>query len=389
MDAEASLRFLAEASIRLLSVPRLEDALEQVLRLAVPDLADWAVVDLVQPDGSLLTHATPVAGFDPTAVSDSAPVRLAMAAPAGPRIYADTPHQLGFVSVLVAPLVGAAGNIGALTLAVRELSRAYGEADLLLTAALARYFAIWSENGRLQRQAEDALRSRNQVLSMISHDLRTPLTTISGVVQLLLRRADQSLPVSSPQVMERLALVQRAAAQLESLIDEILDAVRLADGRRLELNPESTNLVQLVHRAAQNLEDGSEDSHVQINASVAQLNGWWDAGRLGRVLSKLLGNALRYSPPGAAVTVFLNRRETAEGRFLAEVTIRDEGPGIPAGELSNVLDRGHRREATRRGRGRLDLPGCRTIVEQHGGTLTVQSEVGKGTTFRLLLPLDD
>src|SRR5207248_5955234 len=126
--------------------------------------------------------------------------------------------------------------------------------------------ALAVDNARLYVELREALSARDRVLSSVSHDLRTPLTTIRGMAQVLLRRVDPASQLSSPQVLERLSLLDRAASQMSILIDDILDLARLEAGRLLDLNRESIDLAGLVNRAVDRLRDEGAGPRMAVEA---------------------------------------------------------------------------------------------------------------------------
>jgi signal transduction histidine kinase len=246
--------------------------------------------------------------------------------------------------------------------------------------------ALAADNERLRSELERAVRIRTQVLSAMSHDLRTPLTTICGATELLLRLAGQDAPVAVAQVMQGLELVDRAAKQLDSLIDEIRDFASLEDGQALALHCEWVDLVPLIQRITADLQADTDGQYLRVEVGPNELLGRWDARRLERIMSKLISNALHCSPEAATVTVQVTRDRPRDGDTgWAKTVVRFESAGIASEHLTHLLDGGPHGLA--RGAG-LDLAGCREIAEQHGGSLTVHSQAGAGSAFTLLLPLN-
>lgn len=426
VPAEAALGVLCEAGSILANADDVQDAIGRVLHLAVPSLADWVAVDLLVTDGSIRRLSEPAQPRDVQA-AEGPPIPPSPAAvrSAVPRVYPHLPaafgnapdepdengtiaglSQAGFHSALLVPLAGRHGALGTMVCALADGARRYGAPDLAMAAALGAEIVLALDNARLEVRVQETLGVRNRVLSVISHDLRTPLTTIRGVLQLLARRVDPSTPFGSTAVVERLALVGRAADQLGSLIDEVLDAVRLEDGRPLELDRQSVDLVELVSRVVRDQASGAGEQQVRVETGLKALIGFWDAARLERVVAKLLESALHYGQSTSEIvleiTTIVAPREGETERKWAELDVHTElalnsalapapekdGAGVSPVDLSQIFDRG-RQDAWQNRRARLDLAGCRAIVERHGGTLTLWSEGGRGSTFRLLLPLDE
>jgi signal transduction histidine kinase len=237
--------------------------------------------------------------------------------------------------------------------------------------------------------AQAALRIRDAFLASISHDLRTPLGTIKGFTQLVLRQAGRTPTLDSANVTELLTNVDRSTKKMAAMIDELLDLTRLEAGHSLELNREPTDLVTLAHGLADDHQRGTHTHRIQIEATVPALVGTWDEARLERVVANLLSNAIKYSPDGGTITITLTREETAAGVW-AVVTVRDQGVGIPAVDLPHIFER-FRRGANVAGQTHgigIGLAGSKQIVEQHGGTIAVTSTEGAGTTVTVRLPVD-
>jgi PAS domain S-box-containing protein len=228
-----------------------------------------------------------------------------------------------------------------------------------------------------RRRSEEGLR----VLAEASHDLRGPLTYIKGQAQILRRCASAG---ELMRMSEGLAGIETAATRMAGLIDEVLDAARLREGQPLELERRPTDLVALARRVAAECEQTTSHHTIRCEAHVPRLVGRWDAGRLERVLGNLLGNAVKYSPRGSEITLAV-----ARSGATAVVAVRDPGVGIPAEELPRIFERFYRGSnvAGRIGGTGLGLAGVKRIVEQHGGTIEVESVEGTGSTFTVRLPL--
>jgi protein-histidine pros-kinase len=214
---------------------------------------------------------------------------------------------------------------------------------------------------------------RRDFLAMVTHDLRTPLTTVRGYAQLLHRRAVyQAEPV--------VALISEAE-RMQRLLDDLADIVRL-EGGNLPLRRAPTDLVDLARRAAAEAERMSRDHRISVDAGDLVVVGQWDWDRLGQVLANLLGNAVKYSPAGGRVVVQI---EATDGG--ARLRVRDEGPGIVPEHLPKLFERFYRAGGTGAGGLGLGLYISRMLVEAHGGTIAAESEPGAGSTFTVTLPL--
>jgi signal transduction histidine kinase len=190
-------------------------------------------------------------------------------------------------------------------------------------------------------------------------------------------------------VQTALASIQAAVKRLTGGLDELVDLAQLQAGQRLALRRAPTDLVALVRRVAADHEVAAEHSSIQVLSQTSELIGSWDAGRLERALGNLVGNAVKYSPPGAEVRVVISEQADPRGAW-AVVEVQDRGVGIPAEDLPHIFERFHR-AANVSGRlpgTGLGLPGAREVVEEHGGEIWATSEEGRGSTFTVRLPVE-
>jgi len=229
--------------------------------------------------------------------------------------------------------------------------------------------------------AEAAVHIRNEVLSAVAHDLRTPLTGILGHTDLLQRRLERAEPPARDWLRRQVDGLRASARRMSSLVNEITDVMQLQMGQRLALQRDVVDVADVVRAVARMLEAGTYGATVAVDAPAeAVVEG--DRARLERVLQNVLSNAIKYSPAATPVQVILQPRED-------EVIIRvqDRGVGIPADELLHIFTPYYRAStaASIPGTG-LGLAGARAIVAQHGGQITLESRVGEGTVVTVSLP---
>jgi signal transduction histidine kinase len=237
---------------------------------------------------------------------------------------------------------------------------------------------------QLERQeaVEAARRARQELLASMSHDLRTPLTSIIGFAEEL--AAGHATP---EEAAAHGAIVLRSARRLDGMLDDLLLVAR-AEAGALDLDRAPLELGGLAGEAVADLEAAARRGGVQVvlDAGPEPLPLLADRVHLRRVLDNLLANAVKYSPGGGRIDVRLRRDATT-----AVVEVEDRGIGIPEAELVHLFDRFFRASSARGreipGTG-LGLATARSLVEGHEGTITVASELGRGTTFRVRLPLD-
>ena len=416
--AQRRLAFLAEASEILSSSLEYETRLSSLAQLAVPYLADWCIIDMLQEDGAI--HRLAIAHIDPSKEKlahqlqlrypsikpeaphtimkvlqsgrpwlDSEVSEIRLAAEARDAEHLEILRSLGFKSEMVVPLVARERALGTITFVMGESGRIYSPADLALAEELARRAAMAVENARLYQEARTSVQAREELLSIVSHDLKNPLASIKGYAQLLRRRIERLGIPDAARLLDGLAKIDTASARMVTQIDQLLDAARLRAGQPLDLDLQRIDLVALVRQVAVERQQTSQKHAIQVVTGVPELHGAYDAARIERVFANLLANAIKYSPHGGAIVVDI-AREQGDGKSWAVVAVRDQGIGIPAADLPHIFDRFHRAGNVARqiqGTG-IGLSSARQIVEQHNGSIEVVSQEGAGATFTVRLPLE-
>lgn len=233
------------------------------------------------------------------------------------------------------------------------------------------------------RQVERADRLKSEFLASMSHELRTPLHTIIGFAELLAE--DIHGPLSEKQ-RRFVHHIQRDAQHLLELINDILDLSKIEAGR-LELRKEPFHLGALIEESVASVRTLAEEKQIALDSSV-ELDRAVDADRLRvkQILMNLLSNALKFTTAGGSVHVVAAR---SDGHVL--VSVADTGVGIPQEEHSAIFDKFHQVGTTtkgvREGTG-LGLAITKRLVEEHGGSIQLESEPGKGSCFSFTLPLE-
>lgn len=231
-------------------------------------------------------------------------------------------------------------------------------------------------------QLLEAARLKSQFLATMSHELRTPMNAIIGFSQLLLRQRQNPLTSQQADMMER---ILNNGKHLLTLINEILDLSRIEAGR-LELKLEAFNLVTLIQATADELRSLADEKHLglHIHADLPNSNAINDSGRLRQILVNLLSNAIKFTETGS---VEVELREISPDRFL--LTVKDTGIGIAEKELEHIFEEFRQVDQTLTkkyaGTG-LGLAITKSLVELMHGTITVESKLGQGSTFRIELP---
>lgn len=227
-------------------------------------------------------------------------------------------------------------------------------------------------------------RLRKEFVSMVSHDLKTPLTSIQVFHHLLTAKAEDKLDKS---LVTGLHAAQRSTERLLNLVNDLLDFERSEVGK-LEMHPSNCSLEDIVGRSLESVTAFADEHHVKIDASEAMLDEEirCDRDRIVQVLVNLLSNAVKFSAKDGSVVVDAEFDEDG----TVELSVTDKGRGIPTKFLDSVFERYKQVEASdrthKKGTG-LGLPICKAIVEAHGGTIGVESEEGKGSRFWFKIPL--
>jgi signal transduction histidine kinase len=231
---------------------------------------------------------------------------------------------------------------------------------------------------------------RDQVFRLISHDLRSPLTAIQGYAHLLNRRLRGVDIPDAERITRGLSHIDKATSRMASQIQELLDVASLQAGKSIKLNYGRLDLMAMVQRVIEAHQQTLSVLALRFETVLTTMQAAGDEARLERVLDNLITNAIKYSPDGGEIVVSLAQDMRGEQRW-AVVVVRDQGLGIPEGELPHIFEpfrRASNVAAKISGTG-LGLASVRQIIEQHGGTISVSSQEGSGTTFVIQLPLDE
>jgi len=285
------------------------------------------------------------------------------------------------------PLITSDGHALGTLCVIDVQPRFWPETEIAILQELAVLVMTEIELRQQTQEARQALQSRDELLAIVTHDLKNPVSVIHSYVYFL----QQHLPPQRDRYIERLSLalaeMRVATRNLAAQIDELLDVARLQAGEALELHPRSVDLVALVREVVAEQEQTTTQHRLSVT-TTPELVGLYDPGRVRRVLMNLISNALKYSPYGGEVDVVLTQVE-GKGTAWAVVSIRDHGLGIPAQDLGQIFarfSRGSNVIGRIPGTG-IGLASAQQIVAQHGGTIEVASVEGEGSTFTVRLPL--
>ena len=221
---------------------------------------------------------------------------------------------------------------------------------------------------------------KDEFISLISHELRTPLTSIRGSLSLLEGGVIKGIP---KEATDLIALANRNVNNLLPLINDLLDFQKFQSGE-LSLDFDSVNSEAIVRQTCENMRGYAQGKDVEIGQEInSQRTIIGDAARLIQVLTNLISNAIKFSPDGGKIVV---RTKCRDGRWC--FSVRDSGPGIPEAYREKIFEKFTQAPGEHRMKGSgLGLTICKAIVEAHRGSICFNTEVGKGTTFHVELPL--
>lgn len=408
-EANRKLAFLARASDVLGESLEYEVTLQQVAQLAVPLLADWCAVNIVDDHGR--SHTIAVAHRDPEKVRSARELEKRYPAeadpdaehgwprvlrtrepdlleeiPAGLLLQAamDDEHarlitELGLRSSLVVPLIARERVVGAITLVTADLHEPLTRADIPLAQELARRAAIAIDNAELYREAQRvaadlqaANAAKDEFLGLVSHELRTPITVILGNSHVLVARADR---IDEETRTEALRDINVEAERLSRIIENLLVLARIESGSESEDEP--VHLERCVSKVLD-----AERGRMPWRAITLTANEPWllvngSEFCIEQTLRNFLSNADKYSPPDAPIDLVVAREDGA-----AVVRVLDRGAGISADEAENVFEPFYRSAATSSVSGvGIGLTVCKRLVEAHGGRVWARAREGGGSEF--------
>ena len=407
---EERQRLLATAGWVLAASLDVESTLATVTELAVPLLGEWSILELITPEGDVrrvaATHADPLKqdrtssliakapraiASDPSAVSgaraahESEPLLITDASAWLDANFPDAADRaqasgLGAAAVLLVPLRAGGRAIGALHLVRTSPGARHLPEEAQVAIQYAGLSALALENARLYQEARQAVRERDDMLAVVSHDLRNPVNAIVLLTGAALTRERAAGGLMDREEVES---VRAASRQADGLIQDLQDVSRISAGR-LRVEQRKMSIVEVFDEAADIfgpvIRDGGLTFSRHIDDDLPTLVA--DRGRVMQALSNLLGNAVRFTPSGGEIVLSLSRDASN-----ARIAVRDSGPGVPADDIPRLFERYWQAPRLLRAGSGLGLYIAKGIVEAHGGEIGVNSEAGHGSEFWFTLPI--
>jgi len=401
-------RFLAEVGAVLGETLNYEDTLRNVAQLAVRDLADFCSMDVVDQDGTV--RRLKVLSRDPSkswicnlllrvgldrnkpslvrsVLENRKTVLIERLSAEMVASFTQSEEHLRTVrtvdpkSAMAVPLLVHGRLVGVISFVSSSTNRLYGPTDVRVAEELAVRAALSIENARLYGEAQNAIKTREDVLAVVSHDLGNPLANIQLAVHLLrgFERIDEK------KAREFVDKVQRSTDEMKALIADLLDFARIQSGTFsivASADRLSHIMMPVIDRLCALAEAKQQTLEVDLPLSLPEVVV--DAHRIGQVVSNLIGNAIKFTPQEGAIRVSACQRD-----HQIVVSVTDTGPGIPQEHLQKIFDRFWQAPGTKYKGSGLGLSIAKGIVQAHGGAIWAESQSGKGSSFFFTLPLGD
>jgi signal transduction histidine kinase len=393
---ERAAAFLASAGQELAKSLEYEQTIATLARLIVPNLGEMCVVDVAEGEGALrriaVVHRNPEDEERYASMIGRAAQQMPEAlvgimengepalvgATSGLYEYVTGERDGGTRNLVFLPLASRGQTIG-VAAALSTEARPFTNRDVPLFTELARRASISVDNARLYRESQQAVRAREEVLAIVSHDLRNPLNAVTLGASLM-----QLSETLTPDDREQIDTIALSARRMARLIEDLLDVTRLEGGKRLPVEPAPVDPADMLREAEELFRAQAAVASVtmiyDVDENLPPVNA--DRHRIMQVLSNLIGNSMKFTPEGGSVTTTATRQGD-EVLFC----IRDTGPGIPREHLVDIFSPYWQAKRTERMGAGLGLPIAKGIVESHGGKIWVESEPGRGSQFYFTLPI--
>ncbi len=288
-------------------------------------------------------------------------------------------HNLNLVSLMSVPLIAKRKYIGTLVIISATPNRRYHELDLRLAEAVALRAALSIENSHLYNESQKAITSREEILAIVSHDLKSPLTTIKLIGETL-----QLLDSPDKKTCDSFAKkIDKSVKQMQVLIGDLLDFAKIQSGS-FSVSKQTENLLDALRETTESVQAQAEANHqtlvMDFAADLPKIT--IDLPRIVQVISNLLSNAIKFTPASGTIKI-----SAAVLKSDILVSVSDTGPGIAPENLTKIFDRFWQVDSAKHKGSGLGLSIAKGIIQAHGGKIWAESELQKGTTFYFTLPI--
>lgn len=404
-------RILADASMIFSSSLDYKETLKTAASQVVPEFANWIIISfyegdklqrfmVLHEDKSKADLARQLQDLEPAltargGIAKALQEKKTIIVPSGLNkhtpeekiefLSTEDPEQVEIirklgVSSYISAIMQVRGKVmGGITYILDDSRAPFLESDKFFAEQFAERAALAIDAGKLYKSSQDAIRVREEVVAVVSHDLKTPLSGVLLNTQFMLRclKAEELAPFKN-----KIERIKNSAERMNSLIEEILDVTKLEAGT-FTIEPQMENVKSFVLEAVDLHRSIAEDKSISLlinfKNNCTEIN--CDRPRILQVLSNLLGNALKFTPNGQSITISVESFGDTV-RF----SVHDSGPGIASDKLTLIFDRFWQAQATKKLGAGLGLFIAKSVVEAHNGKIWVESEEGKGANFIFSLP---
>jgi PAS domain S-box-containing protein len=409
---EDTQRFLSLAGEILVSSLDSNYIFESISRLSVPYLADWCSFDMMNDEETvenLITYHR-----DPTKISRAKAMHalysshtrseddtLKVLASGKTQVYKnagkkilldnflskdqiDLAQELAETSIMIIPLIAHGHSLGTLTFAIFGVGKMYDKNDIALGEELGRRVALALENSKLYLFSQRAIEIRNDFLSIASHELNTPITSVKLQLQMVNRtlthKKEEAFPIE--RFKKSIDTSVKQVDRLINLVQVLLDVSRIQSGQ-FNFVFDKVSVHDMVSDVVDRHKELIQTYSCQLTTkNTSSIHAVWDKTRMEQVLTNLINNAVKYAPGKIEVTV-------ADDYNNVKISVRDYGPGIPSDKIHTIFDRFERGNSPESISGLgLGLYIVKQIIEGHHGKIEIQSQVNEGSCFTISVPKD-
>ncbi len=407
---EDTQRFLSQAGEILVSTLDSTFMFESISRLAVPYLADWCSFDVTNDDEvleNLVTYHRDPHQIERTKAlqelywnhPNSEDDTLKVLASGKAQIYTDPgfkllkdpnlskeqislANELSETTFMVIPLIAHGHSLGTMTFASYDMGRKYDKEYMALAEELGRRVALAFENAKLYRFSQRAIEVRNDFLSIASHELNTPITSVKLQLQMVNRtltnKKDEVFPVE--RFKKSIDTSVKQVDRLINLVQVLLDVSRIQSGQ-FNFTFDKVNVFDMVNDVVERHKELLQSYSCQLKVNNPNnIHVTWDKTRMEQVLTNLINNAIKYAPGKIEVDV-------ADADEFVKISVQDYGKGIPSDKVHTIFDRFTRGNSPDSVSGLgLGLYIVKQIIEGHHGRIEIKSHEGEGSCFTITLP---